>query len=485
MSLDHLTSKVRRLMSEGKADRAIAYAINQEAGKQVVTRDWVRRTIAQIKLQDVAAKATGSAPAEVPFNEVLRTDPEAWAIRISARWRMGVEAIISTGKLLLEAKDALPHGAFGAMLEQSLPFKARQAQMLMAIASDGRLSNPQYVALLPPSWGTIYDVTRLSDDEFTRAVESGVIRPDMERRDIEQIRPRPERSSDGSGSPVADNPDDPAASRVQQGLATPATDGDIRDGGNVAKPERQPDVPDGSPVSPGPSETLSMPGGGLAIAHNRIEPSDSLDYFPTPPWATRALFEHAFVDLPNPADNCWNVWEPACGEGHMAEVLREYCSDVEATDIFDYGYGDRVLDFLSDEASNACPDWIITNPPFGENSAAFVERALDIAQAGVAMFVRLQWLEGVGRYERIFRDRPPTRIAFFAERVPLHKDRWEPDGGTMTAYIWLVWIKGIEPRAPFWIPPGCREALTRPDDAERFTQKPVAKRSHEAAEAAE
>jgi len=94
------------------------------------------------------------------------------------------------------------------------------------------------------------------------------------------------------------------------------------------------------------------------------------------------------------------------------------------------------------------------------------------------MFVRLQWLESVGRYETIFRDHPPTLIAFFAERVNLCKGRWEPDGTTATAYIWLVWIKGAAPRPPFWIPPGQREALTQPDDAERFTAHPVIKKQH-------
>src|SRR5690606_27106177 len=31
--------------------------------------------------------------------------------------------------------------------------------------------------------------------------------------------------------------------------------------------------------------------GARAIAARRLEPADSLDYFPTPPWATRALIE--------------------------------------------------------------------------------------------------------------------------------------------------------------------------------------------------
>jgi hypothetical protein len=32
----------------------------------------------------------------------------------------------------------------------------------------------------------------------------------------------------------------------------------------------------------------------------------------------------------------------------------------------------------------------------------------------------------------------------------------------------LLWIKGREPMPPFWIPPGCRQELTRPDDIRRF-----------------
>ena len=488
-----LLPQVRSLMSEGKGEDAISRALTKLLGKKV-TRHQARKLVGDVERADL--KQVASAAPVVPFTETLRLDPEAWAIRISARWRMGVEAIIATGKLLLEAKTALPHGAFGTMIETQLPFKERQAQMLMAIASDNRLSNPQYVALLPPSWGTIYDVTRLSDEEFTRAVEAGVIRPDMERRDIDQIRPRPERymhdtytsqSSDGSGSPVAENPDDPAALSVQQGLATPATDAEIRDSGNVVKPERQPGAPDGSPVSPGPSEATLMPGGGLAIAHNRIEPSDSLDFFPTPPWATRALMEHVLKRLGRDG-HCRSrtALEPACGEGHMAEVLKEYFLSVMAADIADYGYGTGGVDFLHpDSWTNS--DWIITNPPFGDNIDKFILKALSLAGTGVAMLVRMQCLETVGRYERIYRDQPPTLISFFAERCPIHKGRWEPEGDTFTAYVWLVWIKGEAPRAPFWIPPGCREALTRPDDAVRFTQRPVAKRGNEAtaAEAAE
>jgi hypothetical protein len=170
-----------------------------------------------------------------------------------------------------------------------------------------------------------------------------------------------------------------------------------------------------------------------------------------------------------------NCWEPAAGEGHMAEVLAEYFGRVIATDIHDYGYGEAAVDFLAEAVKRDC-DWVITNPPFRDRTVPFVLKALEQARVGVAMFMRLQWLENPRRYELVFRDHPPTLVSIFAERVPLHKDRWEPEGDTLTAYCWLVWIRGEAPRPPFWIPPGCREDLTRPDDAARFTTHPVTRR---------
>jgi hypothetical protein len=345
----------------------------------------------------------------------------AWATRISACWQASVKAILEVGRLLAEAKDALPHGAFGKMIDTDLPFTARTAQMLMAIGSDPRITNPKHVSHLPASWGTLYEITKLDDTAFEAKIADGTIRPDMMRREL--------------------------------------------------APDPQPDLAP-EHVTPAP-----LPNGARAIMGSRVEASDSLDYFPTPPWATRALMERVLPQLGISA--IASATEPACGEGHIAEVLREYCDDVFASDIFDYGYGDAVVDWLDHE--QACntlnTDWTITNPPFGDKAVPFFERSLDLANIGVALFVRLQWLEGVGRYDKVYRDTPPTLVAFFAERVPLCKGEWKPDGDTATAYVWLVWVKGMKPQAPFWIPPGQREALTHLDDAARFTTHPVTKQS--------
>jgi hypothetical protein len=54
-----------------------------------------------------------------------------------------VEPIIRTGSLIVEAKTAPPYGAFGDMCPEGLPFSPRAARMLMVIALDPRLSDPQ------------------------------------------------------------------------------------------------------------------------------------------------------------------------------------------------------------------------------------------------------------------------------------------------------------------------------------------------------
>jgi len=72
-----------------------------------------------------------------------------------------------------------------------------------------------------------------------------------------------------------------------------------------------------------------------------------------------ALLEKVILDKNFPHHS---VWEPACGEGHMAKVLKEYFGRLDASDIFPFGYGE-VMDFLAPQAVRDTA-WIITNPPF-------------------------------------------------------------------------------------------------------------------------
>ncbi len=197
-----------------------------------------------------------------------------------------------------------------------------------------------------------------------------------------------------------------------------------------------------------------------AVMAQRIEPNDSPDDFPTPPWATRALVEH-ILDVKN-ALRSQSCLEPACGAGHMAKVLKEYFSEVRCADAFDYGYSD-VRDFLTYPYETNAVDWVITNPPF-RLAEEFVIRAFRVARRGVAILARTVFLESIGRYKAIFQETPPTKFAQFVERVPMVRGRLDGKATTATGYAWLVWEKNAtaSPRL-MWVPP-CRKQLERKSD---------------------
>ena len=209
------------------------------------------------------------------------------------------------------------------------------------------------------------------------------------------------------------------------------------------------------------------PKGSTAVCARRAEPADSLDYFPTPPWATRAFFVHVLPHLQH-SRGFLIAWDPACGEGHMAAAIAEHVDVTFASDIFDYGYGD-IADFLSADGRthNAGADWIITNPPFNL-ALEFALAALELAQVGVALLCRTSWAEGEARYARLFSRHRPF-VAQFVERVPMVKGRYAVNAKSATAYAWFVFLKdrSIRPE-PLWIPP-CRKSLSRVSDILDFS----------------
>lgn len=187
-----------------------------------------------------------------------------------------------------------------------------------------------------------------------------------------------------------------------------------------------------------------------AVRERRHEPLESVDDFPTPPWATRAIINEVLrkqgLDFSSKT-----VWEPACNRGYMARPLAESFAHVATSDLVDYGWtGQQALgDFLSGRFSHPvtgervtfdAPDWIITNPPF-VHAAAFVRHALSIAREGVAIICRVAFLEGDERYDELYAAHRPWIVAQHVERVPMNRGNYNPANGTATAYSWFVWRK--------------------------------------------
>jgi predicted RNA methylase len=220
-----------------------------------------------------------------------------------------------------------------------------------------------------------------------------------------------------------------------------------------------------------------------AVMQRRVEPHDSLDYYPTPAWSTRALCEF----LKGEGFELWaqNVWEPACGEGFMARPLAEYFAKVRATDIFRYSDDHAIADFLMQTARWDDVEFVVTNPPF-QLANQFIEKALKVATVGVAMLVRSAFTEGQERYMSLFSVTPPAYVLQFSERVGMFRGRCvqvgAPDpfnldekgeprkAATATSYCWLVWLHGQTDTRYRWIAP-CREQMERPGDYPAYAEQ--------------
>lgn len=168
------------------------------------------------------------------------------------------------------------------------------------------------------------------------------------------------------------------------------------------------------------------------------------DYYATEPKALELL-----LDLENFSPY---VWECACGEGHLSEVLKSRGYKVKSSDLVDRGYADtEVIDFLKVKKADIKADFsrdIITNPPY-KYAKDFVEHALDISIDGtkVAMFLKVQFLEGKAR-RKLFEKYPPKVIYVASSRLLCAKngefEKMRQGGGSAVAYAWFIWEKGYE-----------------------------------------
>lgn len=143
----------------------------------------------------------------------------------------------------------------------------------------------------------------------------------------------------------------------------------------------------------------------LGSSNHVPEEREQFDYYATDPKAVELLLRmETFAPV---------IWEPACGEGHISRVLEAHGHEVISTDLIYRGYGDpEPLDFLQETLDGFEGD-IITNPPYSVG-LDFVKRALESVRPGgkVAMFLKVQFLEGQKRGE-FFQESPPPNSLYF------------------------------------------------------------------------
>lgn len=164
------------------------------------------------------------------------------------------------------------------------------------------------------------------------------------------------------------------------------------------------------------------------------------DYYATPEWMTRALLRRL----------CGGWWiggrviEPAVGDGAIVRAVSAVHKDVEwmTNDIVqrDPMMPDFLLDarnrgswqtFLAKDGIGTC----ITNPPF-DVSFDIAEHAYEHVEHGLALLLRLSWLEPTEDRGPWLKAHPPTGLIV----MPRHDFRGNGKTDSVTS-AWFIWEK--------------------------------------------
>jgi len=113
--------------------------------------------------------------------------PDDYVETISQLWGKAQAAFLDIGRLLIRAKETLPHGDFTAAVEARLPFSSRTAYQLReatrwVLEIERRRTLP--LDRLPSGYTTVYLLSTLEPQMLEQAQEEGIIRPDLRRAEI-------------------------------------------------------------------------------------------------------------------------------------------------------------------------------------------------------------------------------------------------------------------------------------------------------------
>lgn len=159
-------------------------------------------------------------------------------------------------------------------------------------------------------------------------------------------------------------------------------------------------------------------------------PRRHLDQYFTPASATEELQKQ--IDF----SGSW-VLECCNGDGGISSVLRTRAT--KTNDIDERLESDYCLDASLPESWKAFPQgahWVVSNPPVNQ-AAQIVPLAYDYATVGIAMLLRLSFLEPVKNRGTWLNEHPPTSM------IILPRISFTGNGKTdSVTCAWMIWEKG-------------------------------------------
>lgn len=171
----------------------------------------------------------------------------------------------------------------------------------------------------------------------------------------------------------------------------------------------------------------------LSNGGNHVDDREENDFYATEPAAADLLFNSEILNS--------LIWEPACGNGHLAKRFEELGFSVIKTDIVEREYPCRKVDFLKTERNYFCD--IVTNPPY-KLAVEFIKKGCELLRpkSKLCLFLKLTFLESVAR-DDLFKRYPVSRIHVCRKRIKCAKNGdFSKVSSSPTCYAWFVWEKG-------------------------------------------
>ena len=174
-----------------------------------------------------------------------------------------------------------------------------------------------------------------------------------------------------------------------------------------------------------------------ASSHSNTERAKN-DYYATDPESLKIFLKALKRDNFVLHDD---IWECACGEGHLSKVLESEKYKVYSSDLIDRGYGISGVDFL--EQKNKWGGDILTNPPY-KYAEEFVKKALELITPKnyVIMYLKIQFLEGKKR-RSLFNKYPPKYVYINSSRQTCYiNGDMSKKMSSASCFCWYIWEKG-------------------------------------------
>ena len=187
----------------------------------------------------------------------------------------------------------------------------------------------------------------------------------------------------------------------------------------------------------------------LGASNHCADEREATDFYSTDP--------EAIDDLLAVEDFSDTILEPCCGNGNLSKALEAKGKTVISSDLYDHGYGTTGVDFFK-EYQEVDMD-IITNPPY-MCQTEFTEHALKVLKPGhkMALFLKIQFLEGQERQEKIFSQKKLKTVHIYSKRLACYKNderyqknedgslKLDKDGnpkkiGSAACYCWFIFDK--------------------------------------------